>query len=68
MMILKKKIVSLSRYCDGLLDYLGHQREYSAKQVKALWRLSGLSVSEVADKMCRSYERARDYCYGQKWK
>ena len=60
-----KRLAKYNKYYDGLLDYFGHQEYYTSNQIRKLWKLSGLTIEEVAAKLCRSYERARDYCYGK---
>lgn len=39
-------------------------KNYTPSEIYKLWRKTCLSIEDVADYYCRSYERARDYCYG----
>lgn len=60
-----KRLDELNFYFDDLLDYFGYQKEYTQANVKRLWKLSGLTVDQVAEKLYRSRDRALQYCYGQ---
>ena len=62
----QRALAKHNQYFDGLLMYFGKQNDYTGRQIQCLWRASRLSVDDVADRLCRSKERAKDYCYGQK--
>ena len=43
---------------------LGMYRDYKKEEIYELWKKSGLTLDKVAEKLHRSPEQARKYCYG----
>jgi len=56
---------TLNRLTLSLHALFNIEEDYSRKDINNLWKLSGLSIEQVANDLCVSFERAKDLCYGR---
>jgi len=64
-MKLSRKQVKIRKHIDDLGICFGVVTQYSKRDIYLLWKESGVTFDDVSDYFCKSYERARQYCYGQ---
>ena len=59
----QRKIINL---IDEIGVFLGYVPQYSNQDIYNLWKQSGLTYNDVSDYFCKSPERIRQYCHGEK--
>ena len=64
---MRQTVRTVKRYGNAIIEiskHIGILDDYSAYQIRMLWRKSGLTIKEVAALRYRSIDRAKQYCYG----
>jgi hypothetical protein len=63
-MLLLNKLLKLDLLMQQLDCFFLCREDYTRKEIYQLWKRSGLTICQVGYDLCKSYERAREYCYG----